>query len=94
LKQSFKNIKLFLKEGGGLENNFLLPQAEFIVILGQNFLLPQAEFLVTWGQNFLLPEAKFLISWNRISCCLRQNFSPGTEFLIALGGIYICGDCS
>jgi hypothetical protein len=87
LKQSFENIKLFLNEGRCLGNHFLLRQAEFIVILGQDFLLPQAEFLVTWGQNFLLREAKFHISWDRIFCCLRLNFSPGTEFLIALDGI-------
>jgi hypothetical protein len=72
LKQSSDNVQLFLNEGQGLGNNFLLPQTEFLVIL---------------GQNFLLPEAKFLTSWDRIFCWLRESFSHGAEFLVALGGI-------
>jgi hypothetical protein len=107
LKQSFENVKLSLNECGVLEQNFFVASSRISVTWGQNFLLPQAEFLIAWNRIFYY-LTEFLASWDRIfcclkqnlshgtiSCCLKQNFlSAGTEFLIASGGISICGDCS
>lgn len=59
--------KQFLNEDQGLENNFLLPQAEFLVTWGKNFLLPEAEFLAASGWVSCHLGTEFLVTWSKIS---------------------------